>query len=41
MARTGAGDVSQDPTTYTAELAKTVQAIVAKFPAAGAEMARQ
>jgi len=37
----GQADVSQDPTTYTAELAKTVQAIVAKFPAAGAEMAQQ
>jgi hypothetical protein len=37
----GQASVSQDPTTYTAELAKTVQAIVAKFPAAGAEVAQQ
>jgi Domain of unknown function (DUF4136) len=37
----GQAAVSQDPTAYTAELAKTVQAIVAKFPAAGAEVAQQ
>ncbi len=37
----GKADVSQDPATYTTELAKTVQAIVAKFPAAGAEVAQR
>ena len=37
----GQADVSQDPTTYTAEVAKTVQAIVAKFPAMGAQVAQQ
>jgi hypothetical protein len=37
----GQAAVSQDPATYTAELAKTVQAIVAKFPAAGAEVTQQ
>jgi hypothetical protein len=37
----GQANVSQDPSTYTAELAKTVQAIVAKFPAAGGEVAQQ
>jgi hypothetical protein len=31
----GKAEVSQDPATYTAELAKTVSAIVAKFPVAG------
>jgi hypothetical protein len=37
----GKADVSQDPAAYTAELAKTVQAIVAKFPAAGTAVAQQ
>jgi len=37
----GKADVSRDPAAYTAELAKTVQAIVAKFPSAGAEVAQQ
>jgi hypothetical protein len=37
----GQADVSQDPATYASELAKTVQAIVAKFPAAGGQVAQQ
>jgi Domain of unknown function (DUF4136) len=37
----GKAAVSKDPAAYTAELAKTVRAIVAKFPAAGAEVAQQ
>ncbi len=37
----GKAEVSKDPAAYIAELAKTVQAIVARFPAAGAEVAQR
>jgi hypothetical protein len=38
---TGTAEVSDDPATYTAELAKTVDAIISQFPAASQPAARR